>query len=88
MDSEGRVPIRNFTSSVMRRTLPSLRGWPSSPSTARGESQGVSFSLCCKAKSCYIKLLAAPESIRAVLVIILARINNLTGKLMIDAEVS
>ncbi len=56
-------------------------------SSAREESQGVSFSLCCRAKSCDIKLPAAPESIRAVLVIILSRINNLTGNFMLDGEV-
>ncbi len=72
MNSECRVPICNLTSSVMRKN-PSLteRAANLAPPLPGGKSQGDSFSLCCWAKSCDDNLLAAPESIRAVLIIIL-----------------
>lgn len=72
MNSECRIPVCNLTSSVMRRTFAFPRVQPSSASTAMGELQGVSFSLCCKAKSYDTKLSAAQESYRAVVVIILS----------------
>ncbi len=87
MTSEWRVPISNLASSVMRETLPSPRGRPSSASTAMGELQGVSFSLCCWTNSSDTKLPAAPESINAVVEITLSWIIILTGSLMLDGEV-